>query len=35
MMAGKLPGDAIDKLVATGRLTIIDESPLLTWSAKK
>ena len=35
MMARKLPGDAIDKLVATGRLTIIDESPLLTWSAKK
>ena len=33
-MAGKLPADAISKLLASGKLTIVDEDPLLRWSAE-
>jgi hypothetical protein len=34
IMAGNLPPDAISKLIASGRLTIVDEDPLLRWDAK-
>jgi hypothetical protein len=34
LMAGKLPADAISKLLASGKLTIVDEDPLLRWSAE-
>jgi hypothetical protein len=32
MRAGKLPPDAIQKLTSTGRLAIVPDDPILTWS---
>jgi len=32
MRAGKLPSDAISKLVASGKLTAVQTDPLLSWS---
>jgi hypothetical protein len=34
MIAGDLPPDAIGRLVASGRLTIVDEDPILRWSTE-